>query len=107
MTLYIVFVRTFQEQGADLEVVFKCKDGEQRCSRMVLMYNSDFFSAQLKGRDNMGNPPVFKYDFEKITIRRFLDWMHGLSVQSMTLVQLLELIKFLCFEAKKGKNRHI
>ena len=87
-----------------MEVVFKCKDGEQRCSRMVLMYNSDFFSAQLKGRDNMGNPPVFKYDFETATIRRFLDWTHGLPIEQINIFEPLELIQFLCYEAKKGKS---
>lgn len=36
-----------------------------------------------------------KYDFAKVTIRAFLDWVHGLAIEPMNICELLELIKFL------------
>ena len=86
-----------------MEVIFRCTDGEQRCSRAVLNYNSRFFYEQLNGRENMGNPPVFTYDFSKGTIRAFLDAMHGLKIDLTDIAELMELMTFLSYEGKKGK----
>lgn len=91
-----------QEQADDLEVVFKCTDGEQRCSRAVLNLNSQFFYEQLNGRDKMDNPPVFTYDFSKDTIRAFLDSMHGLQIELQDILAMMDLILFLGYEGKKG-----
>ena len=63
---------------------------------------SDFYTEQLAGRDRMGNEPHFNYDFAKVTVKAFLDLAHGISIDSMDLVTLLELIKFVLFEGKKG-----
>ena len=65
-------MKSIQEQG-DLEVVFKARDGEQKCSRLALNYVSDFYKKQLDGRDNHENPPVFNYS--KDTIKYFLDFL--------------------------------
>ena len=83
--------------------MFKCTDGEQRCSRIVLNAVSDFFTDQLNGRERMGNELTFSYNFAKVTIKTFLDLAHGISIDSMDLVTLLELIKFVSFEGKNGK----
>ena len=94
---------TFQKQGDDLEVIFKCVDGPKRCSRLVLNAVSDFYADQLAARDQMCEKPHFAYDYAKKTIGAFLDLVHGISVDAMDLDTLLELIKFLSYENKKGK----
>ena len=66
LRVLISVLNNLKEQGKELEVLFKCVDGEQRCSRLVLNYTSTFFDKQLKGRDRMGNEPVFNYDYPKV-----------------------------------------
>ena len=95
-------VQAYQEQGADLEVVFKCSDGEQRCSRLVLNCVSQFFTEQLDARDRMENEPIFNYpDYPKRIIKGFLDLMHLIDVEA-GLIDLVLMIKFLNYEGKTG-----
>ena len=97
-------VHAYQEQGIDLEVVFKCSDGEQRCSRLVLSCVSQFFADQLNARDRMKNEPIFNYpDYPKRIIKSFLDLMHLIEVE-MELIDLVQMVKFLNFEGKTGES---
>ena len=57
----LCWITMLKEQKEGLQVIFKCKDGELRCSRVVLSLTSDYFNDQLEGRDRMGNEPVFNY----------------------------------------------
>ena len=94
-------IESYKNQGNDQEVVFICHDGKQRCSRMILNCFSNFYAAQLAGRDRMRNPPVFTYDgFGKRTIKCFLDIMHGLDDIGMTLGDVMEMMRFLYYEGK-------
>ena len=84
-------------------MTFNCLNGIQKSDRAVFLFASKFFTRQLKGRDGMGNPPVFNYKCSHKTIKFFLDLMHGIDADSMDLLSLLELMKFLRYEAKSGK----
>jgi len=97
-------VHQYQEQGNELDVVFQCRDGEQRCSRVVLNFMSDYYTEQLDARQRMGNPLVFNYDYQKCTIKQFLDMMHEIDVE-LDLVESVEMIKFLKFEAKSDESQ--
>ena len=85
-----------------MDVIFVCEDGEQRCSRLTLNLMSDFYTAQLEGRDRLNNEPVFTYkQYPKQVIKTFLDIMHCID-SKLDLVELLMLIKFLRYEGKSG-----
>ena len=99
---------SFQEQQSTLEVVFICTDGEQRSSREVLEIFSDWFARQMKARERFNNRIEFNYakdepKFDKRTIQNFLDAMHGIRIESITLVETLQLIRFIQYEGKNGK----
>ena len=97
-------IHAYQEQGSDLEVVFKCSDGEQRCSRLVLSCVSQFFADQLDARDRMKSELIFNYlDYPKRIIKSFLDLMHLIEVE-MELIDLIQVVKFLNFEGKTGES---
>ena len=65
-----------------------------------MRYTSDFYDHQLSARERMGNKLVFTYDYSKQCIKLFLDIAHGIDVEPVGLVIILELIKFLKFENK-------
>ena len=90
----------FKEQGSNLTVVFRCKNGEHRCSELVLQFVSDFFDHQLAGRKRMGNELVFNYPYSRECIKSIIDLMHGIDLDMIDLPTLLEMIKFLNYEDK-------
>lgn len=98
-----------QEQRSTLEVVFICTDGEQRSSREVLEIFSDWFAKQMKARERFNNQIEFNYakdesKFDKRTIQHFLDALHGIRIESITLVDTLQLIRFIQYEGKNGEQ---
>lgn len=97
-------IHQYQEQQNELDVVFKCSDGEQRCSRLVLNLVSQFYTEQLEGRDRLGNKAEFNYDFSKECVKAFLDCIHGIKVEGLTLVTLVEMMKFLKYEGKNTSD---
>ena len=76
-------------------MVFKCTDGEQRVSRDVLRYLSEFYSNQMNALDRFQNKYVFTCPFSKQCVKVFLDAMHGIRIESLSLITMLELIKFI------------
>jgi len=95
----------YQEQGDNLEVVFKCEDGNQRCSRRVLEMTSDYFNDQMESRDRMRNGLSFTYpSYPKAVVKNFLDIVHSQDVQ-LNLVDVLLLLKFLRYEGKSDKSQ--
>jgi len=87
----------FLEQDG-LEIVFKCEDGEQRASRFVLTYLSEFYDDQLAARDRKNQPPVFNYPFSTECVKSFLYYIHGLPVESVSVSIMVELLKFAKFD---------
>ena len=55
----------------------------------------DFYSDQLEAKDRFGNEIVFECPVTVECIRVFLDSMHGIQNDSVDLVVVLELIKFI------------
>lgn len=95
----------YQEQQDDLDVVFKCSNGqEQRCSRLVLNSISEFFTGQLEARERLNNPTEFNYDFSKECVKAFLDYMHGIKIEGVSLAMLLEMMKFIKLEGKDSSD---
>ena len=88
--------------------VFECRDGKiQRCSRWV-MELSDFFSVKVKGFDRFGNELKFDYtQYNQETIKLFLDLLHGISAQDVSLEKLVELYAFLAYEGKNGTELYL
>ena len=91
--------------------MFNCVDGIQRCSRFVLEAYSDYFSKQLEEsdleRERFGNSFQFNYDkddakYSKQCVKHFLDAIHNIKIEVNNLCDLMELIKFVQFEAKFG-----
>ena len=76
-------------------MVFKCIDGEQRVSCDVLRYLSEYFSSQLDAMDRFQNEYVFTCPFSKQCVKTFLDAMHDIQAESVSLITVLELIKFI------------
>ena len=69
---------------------------------------SDWFARQMKARERFNNRIEFNYakdepKFGKRTIQNFLDAMHGIRIESITLVETLQLIRFIQYEGKNGK----
>ena len=94
---------TFIEQGEDLTVTFTCKDGSQKCGEWIVEF-SEFLSTKVAGSKKMGNDYIFDYtNYKKQTIRLYLDALHGLPIESLELVDGLELMRFLCYEGKTSK----
>ena len=79
-----------------------CLDGEHRCNEVVLQFVSDYFDHQIAARKRMGNELVFTFPYSKLCIKSVVDLMHGINVDSIDLVTLLEIMKFLNYE-NKGK----
>jgi len=96
-------IHAYHEQGKELEVIFQCKDGEQRCSRLALNSKSDYFTEQLEGRDRMKNKPVFNYEYPKQVVKNFLDILHTRDIDH-GLIDVLRLIKFLRDEGKSEQS---
>jgi len=100
-------IEDYKAQGDNLQVVFECNDGELRCSQAVFRCHKLWPIMAHNGCDcgsTVGSPAKrprlsaiqsSKYDFAKVTIRAFLDWVHGLAIEPMNICELLELIKFL------------
>ena len=80
-----------------------CLDGEHRCNEVVLQFVSDYFDHQIAARKRMGNELVFTFPYSKLCIKSVVDLMHGINVESIDLVTLLEIMKFLNYE-NKGKT---
>ena len=76
-------------------MIFKCIDGEQRASRDVLRFMSDWFSSQLDSMDRFQNEYVFTCPFSKQCVKTFLDTMHNIQAESLSLNILLEMIKYI------------
>ena len=94
---------TFVEQGDELPVKFSCKDGSQNSGKWILEF-SEFFSIKVAASEKMGNDSIFDYtNYKKQTIRLYLDALHGLPIESIELVDGLELMRFLCYEGKTSK----
>ena len=94
---------TFIEQGEDLTVTFTCKDGSQKCGEWIVEF-SESLSIKVAGSKKMGNDYLFDYtNYKKQTIRLYLDALHGLPIESLELVDGLELMRFLCYEGKTSK----
>merc|ERR1712131_138486 len=93
-------VYNYQEQGSDQNVLLVCLDGEHRCNEIVLQFVSDYFDHQLAARKRMGNELVFTFPYSKLCIKSVVDLMHGINVDSIDLVTLLEIMKFLNYENK-------
>ena len=90
------------EQRNDLEVIFCCRNGNQRVSRWMLEF-SEFFSDKARACKRMNNDLKFNYiQFSKQTVQLFLDLLHGLEVTYLTRCEMLKLIKFLTYEGKIG-----
>ena len=62
----------YEEQGDDLDVVFKCEDGEQKCSHAALHFMSDYYADQLAARERMNNPSVFNYQYPKEMVKFYI-----------------------------------
>ena len=96
-------VHAYQEQSDKLQVTFKCSDREQKCGKWVLRF-SKWFSDKLDACERYGNETKFDYTmYSKECIKSFLDTMHGLGMENISLVTLLELLSFLLFEGKCGE----
>ena len=64
----------------------------------------------MKARERFNNRIEFNYakdgpKFDKRTIQNFLDTMHGICI-SITLVDTLQLIRFIQYEGKNGKKNY-
>ena len=70
----------------------------------MIEVTSEFFSKQLKAKDQFKNELTFTYlDYSKACISIFLNIVHGVSWNwSDDYGTTLELIKFLQFEGKSG-----
>ena len=84
-------------------MIFVCRDGKvQRCSLWVLQL-SDYFSNKIKGFDNCDNEHKFDYtQYNRETIKLFLDLIHGIKVSDVPINRLVELLGFLSYEGKAG-----
>jgi len=92
------WLHEFLEQDG-LEVIFNCDDGgEQRSSRFVLTFMSEFFDKQLAARDRANEPPVFNFPFSTECVKSFLYYVHGLPVENMSVPIMIELLKFIKFD---------
>ena len=92
-----------EEQGDDLDVTFSCVDGCQKCGKWILEF-SEFFSHKISGFEKLKQNLTFDYtDYKRVTIRIFLDALHGLQTEEIGLIEALELMRFLCFEGKTGQ----
>ena len=63
----------------------------------------------MKARERFNNRIEFNYakdesKFDKRTIQHFLDALHGICIESITLVDTLQLIRFIQYEGKNGKQ---
>ena len=95
---------TVTEQRNDLEVIFCCKNGNQRTSRWILEL-SEFFSDKAEACKRLENSLKFDYtQFSKETVKRFLDLVHGLEVTDLQRWEILRVIKFLTYEGKTGMS---
>ena len=61
---------------------------------------SDYYTHQLAGRERLKNEAVFTYPYSKLCVKTFVDMMHGIKAESIDLITVLEMIKFLKFENK-------
>ena len=96
-------VYAYQEQGDELPVTFRCSDGEQKCGEWMLRH-SKWFSDKLDAYERYDNEMTFDYTmYSKESIKSFLDVMHGLKMENISLVTLLELLSFLLYEGKCGE----
>ena len=96
-------VYAYQEQGDKLPVTFRCSDGEQKCGEWMLRH-SKWFSDKLDAYERYDNEMTFDYTmYSKECIKSFLDVMHGLKMEKISLVTLLELLSFLLYEGKCGE----
>jgi len=104
-TLRPSIVRAYQEQQDSLEIEFNCTDGVQRCSQLALEACSDHFSRQFEAKERFGNRLQFNYDkddakYSKQCVKHFLDALHNIKLEIKNLTDLMELIKFIQYEAK-------
>ena len=65
---------------------------------------SDFYASQLDGRKRFNNAITFTYEFTVKCLTLLLDALHGMPLESLHLVDLLLLLKFLRYEGKSDKS---
>ena len=63
--------RKTKAQESQLGVIFRCKDGDQRCSTHALYFMSDYYSHQLDALDRFENEIIFTCPFSK-PVRGFI-----------------------------------
>ena len=76
-------------------MTFECRNGKQKCSEHVLRVMSDFYSDQLDAIQRFKNQAVFHVDFTVECVKSYLDALHGIRDKNVSLVTIMELIKFL------------
>jgi len=95
-------LHSYQEQGDELDVTFKCADGEQKCEKVYLT-ESDFFCEKVDAFDKLKNDYEFDYtNFSKQAIKVFIDLLHhiDIEIERLELNVILEILFFLHCEGK-------
>ena len=75
----------------------------------MLEVYSDHFSQQFEARERFGDCFQFNYEnndakYSKQCVKHFLDALHNIKLEIEDLGDLMELIKFIQYEAKCGKK---
>ena len=66
-----------------------------RCSRFILHVMSDFYNDQIEGMVRLENELIFTCDYTVECLKTYLDALHGIKIDLVSLVTSLELLKFL------------
>ena len=83
-----------------MEVTFRCKDGQQLCSKWMLGH-SQFFSDKIEKMSEFGNPLNFDYtNYTWACVKLFLDSLHLIPSGLVDVATLAECIDFCQFEGK-------
>lgn len=65
---------------------------------------SKFFHDKLEATDRFKNETDFNYeDYARVTLKNYLDLIHGIEATIEELTQMLEVLRFLRFEGRAGK----
>ena len=76
-------------------MIFKCRNGERKCSEYILRIMSDFYSDQLDAITRFENQAIFNVNFSVECIKAYIDALHGIRAENVGVVTTLEVIKFL------------
>ena len=65
---------------------------------------SKFFRLKLEATDRFDNETDFNYDdYAQVTLKNYLDLVHGIEANIEKLPQLLELLRFLRYEGRASE----